>query len=162
MISQLKVYLIFCFCLSILLVGCGETKDRPLVNDNVNLMSLEEQNILNRELIEYKKETSNEVMVYIIASLKGANIASHALKLHNALEVGSKRLGNGVLIFYASNDKQIRISVGYGLEKTLTNEICQKIIDDNIAPNFREGQYLKGFQAALIQIEKYANSEYHN
>jgi uncharacterized protein len=42
---------------------------------------------------------------------------------------------------------KVRIAVGYGLEKTLTHEVCQQIIDRSMLPRLRKGDLPGGIEA---------------
>jgi uncharacterized protein len=61
--------------------------------------------------------------------------------------LGRKGYNDGVVLLVAPNEHKVRIAVGYGLEKQLTDEICQQIIAEKMLPRFREGQLAGGIQA---------------
>jgi len=48
--------------------------------------------------------------------------------------------------------RKIRISTGYGTENILTDEICQKIIDEKIIPEFKKGNYYEGIEIGIIEL----------
>ena len=48
----------------------------------------------------------------------------------------------------------IRIEVGLGLEKIITNELAKKVIAENMVPAFRKGQFFEGLSAAIDRITR--------
>jgi uncharacterized protein len=62
------------------------------------------------------------------------------------------RKNNGVLLVVAPNEHKVRIEVGRGLERILTNEIAKEIIDKNILPSFREGDYAGGIRDGVNAV----------
>ncbi len=100
--------------------------------------------------------TSNQVVVYTFKSLEGGNIEQYANEVYNAWEVGSKENNNGVLLIIAIDDRKMRIEVGYGLEPYLTDIEAKDIVDYEIKPEFKKGDFdngvLKGVQNILLGI----------
>ena len=74
--------------------------------------------------------------------------------------MGSSKNNNGVVILIAQNDRKVRIEVGYGLEGAIPDITAKSIIDNSITPNFREGNYYRGLDAAINDIIKAAAGEY--
>lgn len=58
--------------------------------------------------------------------------------------IGSRDKNNGVLIVVATQDRQSRIEVGYGLEGALPDGLTGRLQDDTMLPYFKQGQYDKG------------------
>ena len=57
-----------------------------------------------------------------------------------------------MLFVVAKNDKKMRIEVGYGLEGALTDVTSRRIIAENVAPHFREGEFAAGIDAGVDRI----------
>jgi uncharacterized protein len=60
-----------------------------------------------------------QIAVVTIKSLDGSDIESYAVALFKKWGVGSKSTDHGVLILLATQDRQYRIELGYGLEPIL-------------------------------------------
>jgi uncharacterized protein len=73
-------------------------------------------------------------------------------KLFNHWGVGQKEKNNGVLLAIFIKDRKLRIEVGYGLEETLTNTVCKRIIDADIIPDFKKGDFYNGIKKGLQSI----------
>ena len=52
----------------------------------------------------------------------------------------------------AKNDHKLRIEVGYGLEGALTDVTARRIIDEVIAPRFKEGDFAGGISEGLTRM----------
>jgi uncharacterized protein len=57
-----------------------------------------------------------------------------------------------VLLVVAPNEHKVRIEVGTGLESVLTNDVAKGIIDKNILPHFREGNFAAGIRDGVNAI----------
>lgn len=132
-----------------------------LVVDETNTLTSEQQAALREKLIAYDKKTSNQVAVVIIPSLKGNSIEDVGLEIGRQWGVGGQaEKDNGVVILVAKDDRKIRIEVGYGLEGAVTDYIASSIIQNNIQPNFRAGNFYRGINEAIDEIIKAAEGRY--
>jgi uncharacterized protein len=59
-----------------------------------------------------------------------------------------------VLLLVARNDRKMRIEVGYGLEGALTNSHATRIIENDMVPAFRAGDFSGGLSKAVDDIIK--------
>lgn len=57
-----------------------------------------------------------------------------------------------MLLIVAPNERKVRIEVGYGLEKPLSDPICAKLIRDVILPRFRAADMAGGIEAGAASI----------
>ena len=83
-------------------------------------------------------------MLFRSPTLDGESIESYALKVLRGWGIGSRDKNNGVLIVVATQDRQSRIEVGYGLEGALPDGLTGRLQDDTMLPYFKQGQYDKG------------------
>lgn len=74
----------------------------------------------------------------------GRDVADFSRDLFNAWGIGRKGYNDGVAILIAPNERKTRIAVGLGLEKTLTDPVCQEIIDKAMLPSFQAGDFERG------------------
>lgn len=146
-------------------VGFGQNipaKPNPpkLVNDFANVLSPDEEAQLEKTLVAYDDSTSNQVAIVLINTLNDYPIEEYAIKLFRDWGIGNKKTNNGVLIIAAIDDRKIRIEVGYGLEGAIPDIIANRIIRNDIQPNFRRSDYYDGLDAAASSIIKAATGEY--
>lgn len=132
-----------------------------LVLDQAKTLTPEQEAALEQKLIAYDKSTSNQIAIVIIPSLNGNSIEDVALEIGRTWGVGGQAdKDNGVIILVAKNDKKVRIEVGYGLEGAVTDYAASSIIENNIRPNFRNGDYYRGLDEAVDEIIKAAEGRY--
>jgi uncharacterized protein len=96
--------------------------------------SIEQQLSARSEALE--KDTTDQLVVVTLPSLHGATIEQIGLSLGRGWGIGRHDLDNGVLLLVAPNERKVRIEVGYGLERLLTDDRAAKIVRDMV-PVFR-------------------------
>jgi len=92
------------------------------------------------------------MVVVTVTSLGGRDVADFARDLGNSWGIGRKCHDDGIMLLVAPNERKIRIAVGYGLEKTLTLDLSQRIIDQRILPAFRRGDLPGGIEAGARAV----------
>ncbi len=133
-----------------------------LVNDLAHLMSAEQVQSLENALVAYDDEASTQITIVTVSDLDGYPIDDYAMAIGRQWGVGRKGKNNGLVILVSKVERKINISTGYGMEGVLPDLICRRIIENEIKPNFRSGEYYGGFTAALEAIKKAAKNEYVN
>ncbi len=131
-----------------------------LVVDAAHLLSAEQLQILESQLVALDDSTSNQISIVTIPTLEDYAIEDYSLKLFRDWGIGGGKNNNGVLILVSKAESKIRIEVGYGLEGAIPDITAKSIIENNLAPNFREGNYYRGFAEAIENLGKAAAGEY--
>ena len=108
------------------------------VNDNAQILSEATRNSLIEKLKEHEIRTTNQVVILTVPSLEDESIEDYAYKVFNEWKLGKKDKNNGILIVVVPNERRMRIEVGYGLEGTLPDILASRIIQNIMAPCFRE------------------------
>jgi uncharacterized protein len=131
-----------------------------LVTDIAGVLSPEQKQALENKLVAIDDSSSNQIAVVILPTLEGNPIEEYATKLFREWGIGNKKTNNGILLLIAINDRQIRIEVGYGLEGAIPDITALNIIDNDIKPAFKAGNYYEGIDQATDNIAKAAVGEY--
>src|SRR5262245_20553657 len=87
-----------------------------LVNDLANVLSPDEEQRLEQQLVAYDDSTSTQIAIVTVKTLDDYPIEEYSLKILRDWGVGNKKTNNGIVILAAIDDRKIRIEVGYGLE----------------------------------------------
>jgi uncharacterized protein len=66
---------------------------------------------------------------------------------------------DGVLLLVAKNDRRLRIEVGYGLEGAIPDAIARRVIDEDIVPLFKQGDFYGGISAGTDRVIKLIEGE---
>ncbi|TGK81478.1 YgcG family protein [Leptospira noumeaensis] len=115
---------------------------------------------LEKKLRDHESKTSNQIAVYVIPSLEGEVLENYSLRVAETWKLGQKKNDNGVLLLIALDDRKLRIEVGYGLEGILTDVICHHIIEKEIKPYFKKGNFESGIQNGVNTILAVIEGEY--
>lgn len=131
------------------------------IHDEAHVLTQPTIDRLEQFLKAHEDSTSNQIAVLIIPSLQGAVLEEYSLRVaHDEWKLGQAKNDNGVLLLIAIDDHKMRIEVGQGLEGALTDAICSRIIRNEMAPYFREGNYDAGVEAAVHAITEAIAGEY--
>lgn len=123
-----------------------------LVNDFASMLTVFERQYLEDKLVAYDDTTSTQISIVIVRTLDGMDKAQYATELGEKWGIGRKQKDNGVLILVASEDRQLFIATGRGVEEYLPDAVCKRIIEKIIKPAFKEGKYYEGLNRATDEI----------
>ena len=144
--------------LALLTVGqaWAQIPDRPnpprLVNDFAAMLAPDEAAALEQKLVAYSDSTSTQLAVVVVPTLEGYSVEQYAVELALKWGIGQKGKDNGLLLLIAFRDKKMTIQTGYGLEERLPDVVAARIIDNDLRPAFRAGQYYAGIDAATDDV----------
>lgn len=130
------------------------------VNDYANLLSESEESALEATLMQFEKETSNEIAVVTLDSLEGDVIENVAVRIFEEWGIGKEGSDNGALLLVAKEDRTMRIEVGYGLEPVLTDAQSAWIVSDVLTPAFRENRFGEGITEAVSMMTLASQKEF--
>jgi hypothetical protein len=91
--------------------------------------------------------------VLTVRSLEGESIESFSLRVARAWALGQKGLNNGVLLTVAPNERKVRIELGKGMSRYVSDAQAQEIISDMLR-SFRAGDIGRGVQLGVTQLMK--------
>jgi uncharacterized protein len=135
-----------------------------LVNDFARMLKAEEVNMLEKKLVIFNDSTSTQIAIVIVPSLGGYDKADYAQRLAEKWGIGQKGLNNGLLILVkpktTDSNGQVQIAPGYGLEGIIPDLTCGEIVDREILPAFRNGDYYGGLNKATSTLMSLARREF--
>ena len=156
-----KLILVFGLLITCSLAWSQQFPPKPntLVADFTNTLSAENKQQLENKLVAFNDSTSTQVAVVIIKSVGDYEINEYGTLLGRNWGIGQKGKNNGILVLVALNDHKVSIQTGYGAEGALPDAITNKIIQEDIKPNFRNNDYYAGLNKATDDIIKYTKGE---
>jgi uncharacterized protein len=110
-------------------------------------------------LAQHEKATGEQVVVVTLKSLQGLTIEDFGYQLGRHWGIGQKDKNTGALLIVAPKEHKVRIEVGYGLEGTLTDATSRVIIERDILPSFRSGNFKAGIVAGTKSLLKVLGGE---
>ena len=131
-----------------------------LVNDFSGTLTPEQVQALESKLVAYNDSTSTQIAVVLVKDLGSYSVEDAAIEILRNWGVGGKANNNGVVILVSIAEKKIRIETGYGMEGVLPDVTAKTIIDNEMTPNFREGNYYRGIDRAIDAIFLAAAGQY--
>lgn len=119
---------------------------------------------LERMLVAYDDSTSTQICVVIVEGLQDYTANEYATALGRSWGVGSKQFNNGVVILIStggnSGDRDAYIATGYGMEGAIPDVVAKSIVENDIVYNFKQGNYYRGLEQAVLSVVKAAAGEY--
>jgi len=97
--------------------------------------------------------------VLIVPSTQPEEIEQYGIRVAEAWKLGREGVDDGALLLVAVEDRRVRIEVGYGLEGVLPDATANRIIDDEIVPRFRAGDYYGGITAGVDRMLRVIEGE---
>ena len=122
------------------------------VTDLTGTLSSAEVQALDAKLRDWEAGTTNQLAVLIVPTTAPESIEDYSIRVADAWKIGQKGKDNGAIFLVAKDDKRMRIEVGYGFEGVLTDVTSRRIIAENVAPYFKQGQFAAGINAGVDRI----------
>ena len=130
-------------------------------NDYAHVVSSGEAARLNTTLENFERQSSDQILVVIYPKMQSdSSIEDYTVRLAQSWKVGQKGKDNGAVLFVFVRDRQLFIQVGYGLEGALPDALAKRIIETEIKPRFRAGDYDGGLRAGVNAILAAVKGEY--
>ncbi len=114
---------------------------------------------LTQTLKNFEARKGSQIAVLIVPTTDGEAIEQFSLRVAEAWKIGRKRVDDGALLVIAKNDRHLRIEVGYGIEGALTDATTKRIIDEDITPKFKAGDFAGGISAGVERMIKVIDGE---
>src|SRR5262245_30323466 len=130
-------------------------------NDYASVVSQQTADALNQKLVDFEKATSSQVVVAVFPTMQSpSSVEDYVHRIFQAWQIGQKNRNNGVLLAVFVKERKLRIEVGYGLEGALPDAIAKRIIEEEITPHFKRGNFDAGLSAGVNAILQATRGEY--
>lgn len=122
------------------------------VIDATSTLSAADQQALDAKLAAFEASTGTQLVVLMVASTAPEDIASYANRVGNTWKIGRRDIGDGLILLVAKNDRTLRIEVAKTLEGAIPDLMAKRVIEQAIAPRFKEGNFAGGLNAGVEQL----------
>lgn len=95
-----------------------------------------------------------QLAVLLLPSTQPETIEQFGIRLAEAWKIGGKGADDGLILIVAKDDRRMRIEVGYGLEGRIPDAIASRIVNERMAPAFRQGDFFGGLDAAIGAVDQ--------
>ncbi|MFT4268009.1 MAG: TPM domain-containing protein [Xenophilus sp.] len=122
------------------------------VIDQTGTLPAGDRQALNAKLAAFERRKGTQIVVLMVPTTAPEDIAAYANRVANAWKIGRRDVGDGVLVIVAKNDRRMRIEVAKTLEGAVPDLAAARIIDQQMKPAFRSGDFAGGLTAAADQL----------
>jgi uncharacterized protein len=129
------------------------------VVDQTGTLSSGDIAALTQTLKSLEARKGSQVAVLIVPTTEPETIEQYSIRVAEAWKIGRKKIDDGALLVVAKNDRHLRIEVGYGLEGSLTDATTKRIIDEDITPKFKAGDFAAGITAGVNRMIRVIDGE---
>ena len=149
--------------LALLLPFLGWAADIPplkaRVTDLTGTLNAQQSQALEQTLAEFEARKGAQIAVLLVPTTQPETVEQYAVRVQESWRLGRKGVDDGVLLVVAKNDRKLHIEVGYGLEGILPDAIAKRVIEDDIVPRFKEGDFYGGIRAGVDRVMRVVEGE---
>ena len=135
-------------------------KATRLVSDYTGTLRADELQTIESKLVAFDDSTTVQIAVVIMSSVGNYDISDYAVQLFNKWKIGDKNNNSGILLLVAKDDRKLWITSGYGMEGVFPDALVKQVIDREITPRFRSGDFFGGIDAGTTAITEIVKGEY--
>jgi uncharacterized protein len=114
---------------------------------------------IEAKLAALEAQKGSQLAVLIVPSTQPEEIEQFGIRVGDAWKLGRKGVDDGAILIVAKNDRRVRIEVGTGLEGAIPDAIANRIIDENVTPHFKTGDFDGGVEAGVDKMISVVNGE---
>ena len=107
---------------------------------------------IESDLARLENEKGSQIFVLILPSTAPEDIAQFGIRLAEEWQAGRKKIDDGVILIVAKDDRALRIEVGKGLEGAIPDAVSKRIIEEQILPQFRNGNFYDGIKLGVQSL----------
>ena len=123
------------------------------VNDYAGVISEKDKASMEDVAKEVEEKTGAQIAVLTVRTMDPyTSIDDFSMAVAEKWKVGEKGKDTGIIIVLAMEERKIRIDVGYGLEGIFNDARVGRILDNNIIPYFRGGDFSAGLRRGMFKI----------
>ena len=147
--------------LTLLLLGCSRVCAQDVqpvptlsarVIDQTGTLDATQQAALSAKLELIEQQIGSQIVVLLVPSTLPEDIAAYSQRVADTWKIGRRDVGDGLLIVVAKADRRVRIEVAKTLEGSIPDLAAKRVIDWQITPAFRAGNYAGGLNAGVDQL----------
>lgn len=138
----------------------GYTPEVKLVHDFGNMLNAVERSQLENKLVAYDDSTSVQIVIVTFKNLEGYPIELLGNEIGEKWGVGQKETHNGIVIVLSDEDRKVTLRGAYGIQAKMPPTVEKLIIDQEMIPQFRNGNYYQGLDNAINAIQQQLAGQY--
>lgn len=132
---------------------------RERVTDTTGTLDASTVQQLTQTLVDLEQRKGAQIAVLMVPTTDGEAIEGYASRAFEQWKLGRSGVDDGILFVIAKDDRRLRIEVGYGLEGAVTDLQAGRIIREQVAPRFQQGDFAGGVAAGVQSLVKLVEGE---
>ena len=157
------------FCAILILLGSlrlfgGEIIPPPpaaYFNDYARVVQTGTAARLIQTLEDFERQSSDQILVAVYPKMQSdSSVEDYTVRVARSWQAGQKAKNNGAVLFVFVQNHKLFLQVGYGLEGVLPDALCKRIIEEQITPRFKAGNFEGGLTAGIQAILAATKGEY--
>jgi len=129
------------------------------VVDQTGTLTPPQAQALSNKLAAIETANGAQVVILIVPTTAPEDVASFAQRVGEQWKVGRKEVGDGLILVVAKNDRAVQIQVAKSLQGAVPDIAAGRIIQQQIVPAFRAGDYAGGLNTAVDRLGERIASE---
>ena len=122
------------------------------VIDQTATLTGEQAKALSDKLAAIERDRGAQIVILIVPTARPEDIFSFAQRVASSWKIGRKDVGDGLLITVAKNDRDVNIQVATTLQGAIPDVVAGRIVEEQIKPAFRAGDFAGGLNLAVDRI----------
>ncbi|WP_019141706.1 TPM domain-containing protein [Noviherbaspirillum massiliense] len=126
------------------------------VTDLAGMLAPAQRATLENVLKDYEARTGNQIAILLVNSTAPEAIEQYSIRVTDEWKLGRQGIDDGVLLLVAKDNppalRRLRIEAGRGVQGVLTDAQSKRILQDVIAPHFRQNDFYGGLSAGVSAI----------
>ncbi|NDI98435.1 TPM domain-containing protein [Flavobacterium sp. LaA7.5] len=127
---------------------------------DTKILNESEKKSIEQKLINYADTTSTQIVVVAVNTTGGEDTWKYAFDIADTWGIGQEGKDNGILLLIAVDDRKMAIQTGRGTEHLMTDAVSRLIIENDIKPEFKAGNYYAGIDKGTTAIMQVMQGEY--
>jgi uncharacterized protein len=129
------------------------------VTDLTGTLTPDQSAALDAKLRAFAQARGSQVAVLIVPTTRPEEIEQYSIRVVEQWRLGRAKVDDGALLLVARDDRKVRIEVGYGIEGALPDATANRIIQQDILPSFKRGDYYDGINTGVDRIMRVIEGE---
>jgi uncharacterized protein len=132
--------------------------DSPVI-DTTGTLDAGQVAQLRQQALDLQQRKGSQLQILMVPSTGQETIEQYTQRVFDQWKLGRKGVDDAVLVVVAKNDRRVRIQPGYGLEGAIPDAIANRVIQEYMAPRFRQDDYGGGLVEATAVLVKLVDGE---